>query len=59
VLVQIVIGAAMVLNRLEGSLRATHVALGVAVFVVLVRFAWLARYPEPAEREAAREGAAA
>lgn len=45
VLVQIVVGAAMVLNNLEGSLRATHVALGAAVFAVLVRVAWLARYP--------------
>ena len=45
VLVQIVIGAAMVLNRLEGSLRATHVGLGAAVFVVLVVLAWRAKYP--------------
>lgn len=59
VLVQIVIGAAMVLNQLEGSLRATHVALGVIVFVALVRFAWLAKYPKPAEREEGRAGVAA
>ena len=45
VIVQIVIGAAMVLNQLEGSLRATHVGLGAAVFVVLVRLGWLTRYP--------------
>ena len=45
VLVQIVVGAAMVLNNLEASLRAMHVALGAVVFVVLVRAAWLARYP--------------
>ncbi|MFW6088920.1 MAG: COX15/CtaA family protein [Gemmatimonadota bacterium] len=45
VLVQIVIGAAMVLNNLDGSLRATHVGLGAAVFVALVVLAWRARYP--------------
>jgi len=45
VLVQIVIGAAMVLNQLEGSLRVTHVGLGAAVFVVLVVLAWRAKYP--------------
>jgi heme A synthase len=45
VLVQIVIGAAMVLNQLEGSLRATHAGLGAAVFVALVVVAWRARYP--------------
>jgi heme A synthase len=47
VLVQLVIGAAMVLNRLEGSLRAAHVGLGAAVFVALVVLAWRARYPAP------------
>lgn len=46
VLVQIVVGAAMVLTQLDGALRATHVALGAAVFVALVRLAWVARYPQ-------------
>lgn len=48
VLVQIGIGAAMVLTGLEGSLRAAHVGLGAAVFVALVHLAWLAAYPPPA-----------
>jgi len=47
VAVQIGIGAAMVLNGLEGTLRATHVGLGTAVFVALVAVAWMARYPAP------------
>jgi heme A synthase len=55
VLVQIVIGAAMVLNRLEGSLRATHVGLGAAVFVVLVVLAWRAKYPAAGGHGAADE----
>ena len=59
VLGQIVIGAAMVLNNLESSLRATHVALGAAVFLVLVRVAWLARYPaesaDASERSSSRD----
>jgi len=45
VVVQIVIGAAMVLNGLQGTLRAAHVGLGAAVFVALVAVAWMARYP--------------
>lgn len=51
VLVQIVVGAAMVLLNLDASLRATHVGLGAAVFVVLVRLAWVSRYqPRPSSR---------
>jgi len=45
VLVQLVIGAAMVLQHLEASLRAAHVGLGALVFVALVRLAWVATYP--------------
>lgn len=44
-LVQLVIGAAMVLQHLEASLRAAHVGLGALVFVTLVRLAWVATYP--------------
>jgi heme A synthase len=44
-LVQLVIGAAMVLQHLEASLRAAHVGLGALVFVALVRLAWVATYP--------------
>lgn len=42
---QLVVGAAMVLTNLPGELRATHVGLGAAVFVAAVRLAWVARYP--------------
>lgn len=45
VLGQIVVGAVMVLSMLDGSLRAVHVGVGALVFVLLVRLAWLARYP--------------
>ncbi len=49
VVVQIAVGAAMVLQQLEGSLRATHVGLGAAVFMALVVLAWRAKYPVPGE----------
>lgn len=55
VVVQIVVGAAMVLQQLEGSLRATHVGLGAAVFLALVVLAWRAKYPMAAETGAAGE----
>ncbi len=42
---QLVIGATMVLSMLNGSLRAAHVGFGALVFVVLVRLAWVARHP--------------
>ena len=45
VLAQLVAGAVMVLSMLDGWLRATHVGLGALVFVLLVRLAWVARYP--------------
>lgn len=44
-LLQLVVGAAMVLMNLPGELRAVHVGLGAAVFVAAVRLAWEARYP--------------
>jgi heme A synthase len=47
VLVQLIVGAAMVLTNLDSSLRAAHVGLGAAVFVTLVRLAWVARYAVP------------
>lgn len=55
VVVQIVVGAAMVLQQLEGSLRATHVGLGAAVFVALVVLAWRAKYPSSVETGEAGE----
>ncbi len=42
---QLAVGAAMVLMSLPGELRAAHVGLGAAVFVAAVRLAWVARYP--------------
>jgi heme A synthase len=48
VLVQLVVGAAMVLTKLDSALRAAHVGLGAAVFVALVRLAWVTRYAAPA-----------
>jgi heme A synthase len=44
-IVQLLVGAAMVLTMLNGVLRAIHVGLGALVFVVLVRLAWVARHP--------------
>jgi cytochrome c oxidase assembly protein subunit 15 len=49
VILQLAVGAAMVLMNLPTDLRATHVGLGAAVFVAAVRLVWLARYPEPAQ----------
>jgi len=43
---QLAVGAAMVLMSLPGDLRATHVGLGAAVFVATVYLAWSARYPD-------------
>jgi heme A synthase len=42
---QLAVGAAMVLMSLPGELRALHVGIGAAVFVAAVRLAWVARYP--------------
>jgi len=42
---QLAVGAAMVLTMLNGGLRAAHVGLGALVFVLLVRLAWVLRYP--------------
>ena len=42
---QLAVGAVMVLMSLPGALRAAHVGLGAAVFVAAVRLAWVARYP--------------
>lgn len=44
-LLQLAVGAAMVLMHLPGELRAVHVGLGAAVFIAAVRLAWAARYP--------------
>jgi len=43
--VQLIVGAMMVLSMLDGTLRAAHVGLGALVFLVLVRLAWVARHP--------------
>lgn len=43
--VQLAVGAAMVLSMLSGGLRVAHVGLGAVVFLVLVRLAWVARHP--------------
>lgn len=48
VVLQLVVGAAMVLLMLQGGLRAAHVGFGALVFLVLVRLAWIARRPEVA-----------
>jgi cytochrome c oxidase assembly protein subunit 15 len=45
---QLVVGAAMVLTMLNGGLRAAHIGLGALLFLLLVRLAWIARYPETA-----------
>jgi heme a synthase len=45
VVLQLVVGAAMVLAMLQGGLRTAHVGLGALVFLVLVRLAWVARRP--------------
>jgi cytochrome c oxidase assembly protein subunit 15 len=42
---QLVIGATMVLTMLNGEFRAAHVGFGALLFVVLVRLAWVARHP--------------
>ena len=42
---QLVIGASMVLTMLNGTLRVVHVGLGALIFLVLVRLAWVARHP--------------
>ena len=42
---QLVVGAAMVLTMLNGWLRAAHVGLGALIFLLLVRLAWVLRYP--------------
>jgi len=42
---QLAVGAAMVLTMLNGGLRAAHVGLGALVFLLLVRLAWVLRYP--------------
>ncbi|MFQ5529926.1 MAG: heme A synthase [Gemmatimonadota bacterium] len=47
--VQLAVGAAMVLMSLPGELRAAHVGLGAAVFVAAVRLAWIARFPVPGQ----------
>jgi heme A synthase len=44
---QLVVGAAMVLTMLNGALRAVHVGLGALLFLLLVRLAWVTRYPVP------------
>ncbi|MDT8436789.1 MAG: COX15/CtaA family protein [Gemmatimonadota bacterium] len=53
---QIVVGAWMVLAALPGWLRAVHVGLGALVFVALVRLAWEARRPAVAAAGAPRTG---
>jgi heme A synthase len=45
---QLVVGAAMVLTMLNGVLRAAHVGLGALLFLLLVRLAWVTRYPASA-----------
>lgn len=42
---QLAVGAAMVLMNLPGELRAAHLGLGAAVFAAAVRLTWIARYP--------------
>jgi cytochrome c oxidase assembly protein subunit 15 len=53
VVVQLVLGASMVLMQLHGHLRMTHQAIGVAVWLVLFLAAYLARVaqgnPRPTE----------
>jgi cytochrome c oxidase assembly protein subunit 15 len=44
--IQIVVGAAMILSLLQPHWRATHVAAGTAVWMALVVFAWFTR-PAP------------
>ncbi|MEJ2482104.1 MAG: COX15/CtaA family protein [Gemmatimonadota bacterium] len=46
-LVQLAVGAAMVLTMLDGVLRAAHVGLGALLFLLLVRLAWVTRYSGP------------
>ena len=48
---QLAVGAAMVLTMLNGALRAAHVGLGALLFLVLVRLAWVTRFPAPDEEE--------
>jgi heme A synthase len=53
VIVQLVLGASMVLMQLHGHLRMTHQAIGVAVWLVLFLATYLARVaqgnPRPTE----------
>ena len=42
---QVVVAAAMVLGGLPTEWRALHAAVGFALWVALVRFAWMARHP--------------
>ena len=50
-LAQLAVGAAMVLTMLGGVLRAAHVGLGALLFLLLVRLAWVTRYPVPVAGE--------
>lgn len=50
---QLVIGATMVLTQLQGHLRVTHQAVGVAVWLVLFLAAYLARTAHGSARHAA------
>ena len=52
---QLAVGAAMVLTMLNGGLRAAHVGLGALVFLLLVRLAWVLRYPAKHRTEAGEE----
>jgi heme A synthase len=54
---QLVVGAGMVLTTLDAVLRAAHVALGALVFLAAVRLAWVTRRPSSAV-ESAPAGAA-
>jgi heme o synthase len=47
--VQIGIGAAMVLRLLPPELRAVHMLMGTAVWASLVRLVWVVRHPDPVE----------
>jgi len=60
VVLQLVVGAWMVLSMLQGGLRAAHLGFGALVFLVLVRMAWVARRPSiaPAAERAEAAGPA-
>ena len=54
--VQIGIGAAMVLRLLPPELRALHLVMGTAVWASLVRLVWIVRHPDPVRVDPAPAG---